>query len=538
MKDRVVQYPNRYRMVPVEGQEGVIDLVAVPGEVTAQGSAYNKANILTDVICDSFRLPNTSEPKDAFLKSATAFRGTAVTTKNIAWLLSNQEIAGKVQEHSHIFYDVFYPSHSKKIGYFDNRFISVSGTLDVGVSVISAESLDLTSYPLNDRFVNPNWQSFTLSDGVSRELVHAKESPLFNAQTYTGGWPATIVAAETTVNRVALMGGKGRSGNAEGGKGGTVIVELPVSVGDVLTIEKVDGSGKGMRIKKNGTIMAVAGGGGGYGVILGSGDQVRNKGGDGGGDAGEDGQGQAAAKGAVGNKGGVGSTQYGATGESGKDAPDGRGGLALINPGGSFSAGGLGGGGYAGGGAGSAVAFPSGLYISGAGGGASSYVAAGLTVIENSRGTNGGAEYALISKSKMELKEPIKHSYTDPILYRSNLDVDTTTHIAKFKKVKNASMEVQEVRLLIKDYMDFIDFALWLMVKNIRCLEVRLAYGLNSAIDESNFNNLPVYESPTVPKEIHIDGDNRLERCQNIALTLTLETTLASEILQMFGCIA
>lgn len=43
VKDRVVQYPRRYRLVPVTGQEDIYDLSPVTGTVTEPGTPVNKA---------------------------------------------------------------------------------------------------------------------------------------------------------------------------------------------------------------------------------------------------------------------------------------------------------------------------------------------------------------------------------------------------------------------------------------------------------------------------------------------------------------
>ena len=43
VRDRVVQNPHRYQLVPVAGQEGVYDIVAVPGTITEAGTAVNRA---------------------------------------------------------------------------------------------------------------------------------------------------------------------------------------------------------------------------------------------------------------------------------------------------------------------------------------------------------------------------------------------------------------------------------------------------------------------------------------------------------------
>lgn len=48
MKDRIVQYPNRYQLVPVAGQNSVYDIQAVPGVVTEAGTPVNKGSLLSD----------------------------------------------------------------------------------------------------------------------------------------------------------------------------------------------------------------------------------------------------------------------------------------------------------------------------------------------------------------------------------------------------------------------------------------------------------------------------------------------------------
>lgn len=533
MKDRAVQHPHRYKLVQVPGTTDTYDFVREPGTIIEEGSPLNKGNLFPDRVCNAYRLPITAEPREGFLKGATAFRGTAVSTKNIAWLLAEMEIAGKAQDHTHIFYDVFYPSHTPKIGYIDNRYISVSGALPAGTQSIESSRLNIANYPVNERYANPSWQEFTVADGTKKEIIYAKETPVFNSSAHTGSYPATVVATETATYRVTLMGGKGLTQHAEGGNGGTVIVAVPVVAKDVLTIDKINGSGKGVRLKKNGVVIAVAGGGGSSGhvfIMSESSPNVYNKGGDGGSNIADAGQGQASGQGAQGAIPGDGGRQERGQGDPGKAPPDGSGGNNL-------DMGAQGGGGYAGGGQGGAYDYTH-MYVYGSGGGGSSYIAPGLTIIENSKGTNNSAEYALISKQSMELKTPLANSYTNAILYRSNLAIDTAVHNAKFKKVNNVWVATQEVRLLIRDYMDFIDFAVWLMVKNIKCLDARVSFGQNIAVDESAFTTVPVYESPTTPKEIHIDGDNKLDKCKYVAITLTAEVSDVSEVLQLYGGIA
>lgn len=46
VKDRVIQYPRRYKLIPVAGTTDTYDLEAVPGTVTEAGTAVNRAYLL------------------------------------------------------------------------------------------------------------------------------------------------------------------------------------------------------------------------------------------------------------------------------------------------------------------------------------------------------------------------------------------------------------------------------------------------------------------------------------------------------------
>ena len=56
MKDRVVEHPNRYQLVPVAGTTDTYDVVPVPGTVTEAGTAINKALLLSDLAAGAFGL--------------------------------------------------------------------------------------------------------------------------------------------------------------------------------------------------------------------------------------------------------------------------------------------------------------------------------------------------------------------------------------------------------------------------------------------------------------------------------------------------
>lgn len=78
IRDRQVQYPNRFRATPVSGQEDVYDLTAVPGTVTQAGTALNKANLLSDATAALLGLSG-----DPSVNDALAFLGDAVL--NPSW---------------------------------------------------------------------------------------------------------------------------------------------------------------------------------------------------------------------------------------------------------------------------------------------------------------------------------------------------------------------------------------------------------------------------------------------------------------------
>lgn len=60
MKDRIVEHPGRYRLVPIPGQDGVFDLEPVPGSVTEVGTPICKNTLLSDETEEQFGLSNAT----------------------------------------------------------------------------------------------------------------------------------------------------------------------------------------------------------------------------------------------------------------------------------------------------------------------------------------------------------------------------------------------------------------------------------------------------------------------------------------------
>lgn len=65
MKDRVSLYPGRIRLIPVEGQDNVYDLVRAD-EPIEEGTPLNKANILKDSTIQKYINANLNVPDDVF----------------------------------------------------------------------------------------------------------------------------------------------------------------------------------------------------------------------------------------------------------------------------------------------------------------------------------------------------------------------------------------------------------------------------------------------------------------------------------------
>lgn len=79
MQDRLPTHAGRVQLVPVSGETNKFDLT-MADEPTVAGSAYNKANVLPNAVCDILGLDDTTaEPKDAFLKLRNMARNSQST---------------------------------------------------------------------------------------------------------------------------------------------------------------------------------------------------------------------------------------------------------------------------------------------------------------------------------------------------------------------------------------------------------------------------------------------------------------------------
>lgn len=76
MKNRIVEHPNRYRLKPVEGENGVYDLEPEPGGVTEVGTPINKATLLSDETAALYGGAET--PNEAAAAAVNGFNQCAV----------------------------------------------------------------------------------------------------------------------------------------------------------------------------------------------------------------------------------------------------------------------------------------------------------------------------------------------------------------------------------------------------------------------------------------------------------------------------
>ena len=86
MIDDVVQYPNRYQLVPVAGTTDQFDLVRMPGAVTAVGTPINAATLFPDAAAVLYGLGPDGVPGEALMKLAPPkLLASYKTAGSISW---------------------------------------------------------------------------------------------------------------------------------------------------------------------------------------------------------------------------------------------------------------------------------------------------------------------------------------------------------------------------------------------------------------------------------------------------------------------
>ena len=80
MFDRSVQFPNRYRLVPVVGTADVVDIIPAPGEIGNEGTPINKGTMLNDETAAIFGFGPDATVDDMFRSLAPQFDRQRHTT--------------------------------------------------------------------------------------------------------------------------------------------------------------------------------------------------------------------------------------------------------------------------------------------------------------------------------------------------------------------------------------------------------------------------------------------------------------------------
>jgi hypothetical protein len=141
MKDRVVQYPNRYKLTPVSGD--VYDLTPEPGIVTEEGAPLNKANLLSDETAAKMGLTGDPTPNDVFYKLKDAVL--------IAGYVFNEVFRASTMPSSANWFSV---------AYGDGKFVAVAITTDKAAYSINGINWTAATMPSS-----ANWRSVTYGDG-------------------------------------------------------------------------------------------------------------------------------------------------------------------------------------------------------------------------------------------------------------------------------------------------------------------------------------------------------------------------------------
>lgn len=66
MKDRNVQFPNRFEIVPVPGTTNIFDVTPAPGAVYEEGTFWNKQNVLKDATAALYGKTAAAVPDEIF----------------------------------------------------------------------------------------------------------------------------------------------------------------------------------------------------------------------------------------------------------------------------------------------------------------------------------------------------------------------------------------------------------------------------------------------------------------------------------------
>lgn len=95
MRNRNVQYPNRYLVTHADGRSELVELIPYPGEIIDEGTLLHKGTLLSDPTAAALGLPGDPTVDDAFYKAASdisALQASVAGVENFANTVSKNYV--------------------------------------------------------------------------------------------------------------------------------------------------------------------------------------------------------------------------------------------------------------------------------------------------------------------------------------------------------------------------------------------------------------------------------------------------------------
>lgn len=240
MRDRIVQYPNRYRNKNT-GQ--ILDLVPEPGVVTEPGTPINKATLLSDVTAQMY---NKADTVSKALQMAHNGDNHVVLVVDLTDPITGEAMPSGVP------YNIDGKTYTTDGVKTQSVYLVPAGTIEINVEASTALPL---GYKVGTKYV-------LLSEG---EGVHftavfsAAALPITYALERSGTYKIAPFLLEKKADICLIAGGGGGGGasgssqySGGGGGGGNVISELGVAVASASLTVMVGAGGLGGGSDKNG----------------------------------------------------------------------------------------------------------------------------------------------------------------------------------------------------------------------------------------------------------------------------------------------
>ena len=156
MEDRIVEFPNRIKLVPVEGTTDTYDVVEVPGTVTSEGTPLSKATLMSDTIGTRYGLQAENTIVDMFSRNVQEILATipasgwSTEPDTDGWYTNQVAIEDMKEAYSPLM--LLIPTSKEIVGeeQADFALIAICDTYD---GYIIAKATDVPENDLNVRFM-------------------------------------------------------------------------------------------------------------------------------------------------------------------------------------------------------------------------------------------------------------------------------------------------------------------------------------------------------------------------------------------------